>query len=181
MFSDESLKIQLSISPYVNADIYMCVYIHIHIYTHTHICALSHVYMSIYLMQFLPAIWTQELANNVSVREKLRFLKSPGAWSHKVSWNHEKEQPLQSGSQAGRAHPSPWHWPNVHSQSTHAAWPSRLTPSVITASCSSHKKCPKFVNKLYDHTKYNSSVLHLPQHSSFRGLEWLWTSELGQA
>lgn len=79
MFSDESLKIQLSISPYVNADIYMCVYIHIHIYTHTHICALSHVYMSIYLMQFLPAIWTQELANNVSVREKLRFLKSPGA------------------------------------------------------------------------------------------------------
>lgn len=44
MFSDESLKIQLSISPHVNADIYMCVYIHIHIYTHTHMCTFTCIY-----------------------------------------------------------------------------------------------------------------------------------------
>ena len=46
MFSDESLKIQLSISPYVSADIYVCVYIYIH--THIYMCNFTCIYEHIF-------------------------------------------------------------------------------------------------------------------------------------
>lgn len=54
---------------------------------------------------------------------------------------------------------------------------SQLPPDVIKSLAPVSKKCPKFVSKLFDHSKYSSSVL-CPPSTGPLSIEQLWTSEL---
>lgn len=138
--------------------------VHVSIY----ICERIHIYIYIYIFDtvFLPCNMepklqsasltaTQALANNVSMREKRRLLKSPRIVAHYVSWDHKKEQPLPwqpaSGSIPRALALAQSAFTRV---STHAAWPRRseLTPAVIINS-------PIPVSKKVPHLSINYIVM----------------------